>query len=155
MARLQKQSPRRYLLNGLLLALPAYFIYQALNPQFPPVMNEIEAGDFTLTAMPYDKAAPYQHDGLYVKDFLVMFQHGSVSDVRMAFLNIGDEPLPLEKAQQHELGVLHGTRHGQHVHGLANETLSPGDKVWITLQTWDGRIHQGAWRVPSYLLSDV
>ncbi len=155
MARLQKQSSFRYLLNGLLLALPVYFIYRALNPAFPPVMPEISAGDFVLTAMPYDEDAPYQHDGLFVKDFLVMFQKGKVSDVRMGYLNIGEAPLSLEAAREQELGILHGTRHGQHVHGLASAEIKPGDQVWITLQTWDGKIHQGAWRVPSYLLSDV
>lgn len=155
MARLQKQSSFRYLINGLILALPIYFIYKALNPEFPAMLPEIKAGEFSLTAMPYDENMPYQHDGLFVKDFLVMFQQGSVDDVRMAFLNIGESPLPFEEAQSYELGVLHGTKHGQHVHGLSSEVIKPGDKVWITLQTWDGKLHQGAWQVPSYLLSDV
>ena len=157
MARLKnkKTASKRYWLNALLLILPVVFIYQSFNPEFPASLPETQAGDFTLTAMPYDEDKPYQHDGLYVKDFLVMFQEGGVDQIRQGFLNIGDKPLPIEEAQQHELGILHGTRHGQHVHGLAQERITAGQKIWVTLQTWDGEIHQGSWEIPAHLISDV
>ena len=88
MARLKnkKTASKRYWLNALLLILPVVFIYQSFNPEFPASLPETQAGDFTLTAMPYDEDKPYQHDGLYVKDFLVMFQDGGVDEIRQGQL---------------------------------------------------------------------
>ena len=155
MARLnKKQARKRYWLNAILLILPVWYIYKAFNPTFPDSLPVIDVGSYSLSAMPYNEDAPYQHDGIYVKDFLVLFQKGDVDNIRQAFVNIGKNPIAIADAEGHELGILHGSKYGKEVHALAQAALSADDKVWITLQTWDGEVYQGAWPLPAFMVSE-
>lgn len=135
----------KFLLSALILTLPPWFYYQSQNPVFPDALDNKSAFGFEFTPMPYDEKPPYQHDGKYVKDFLVMVNEGEVSDIRQAYLNIGPVPLPLDSLQEEELGILHGTRHGQHVHALADARINARDKLWLTVQTWDGKTFHIDW----------
>lgn len=142
----------KYVINALILILPVIYLYQSLNPVFPPVLETKTLGEYRITPMPYTETAPYQHDGVYVKDFLLMFEQGDVATVRQAYLNIAAKPLALDQLEHEELGILHGTRHGQHVHALTNKTITAQDKIWLTLQKWDGSIETTSWDVPNNLL---
>ncbi|MBR9791526.1 MAG: hypothetical protein GYB58_07225 [Gammaproteobacteria bacterium] len=142
----------RYMLNSLLLLLPAYFYYQSLNPTFPTGLAEQQVGPFSIEPFPYDSDGPYQHDGLYVKDFLLMFHQGDLNQIKQAYLNIGEAPLPLAVAQKNELGILHGTRYGQEVHALADKKINQGDKIWLTIERWQGDVLTSQWPVPGYWL---
>lgn len=140
-----------FLLSALVLCLPPVFYYQSLNPVFPEGLEPQQVGTFNITPMPFDNRPPYQHDGIYVKDYLLIFNQGDVEDIRQAYLNIGDTPLPLHVLVTHELGILHGTQHGQHVHALASRTLTPQDKLWLTIEYWadkpgeKGRVQIANW----------
>ena len=102
--------------------------------------------------MPLNLEPPYAHHDEYVKDFYLSFNQGDISRIRQAYVNIGPAALPLAQLQQGEEGILHGSRHGQHVHAIAPKTLSSKDKVWLTLQTWQGEVYIASWDLPAVLL---
>lgn len=135
----------KYLFNGLLIALPILFLYQSLNPNFPATLGTQTLAEFEISAMPFDAKPPYLHDGVFVKDFMVTFSKGNLDDIRQAYLNIGDQALPLQQMQQAAEGILHGSRYGKHVHALASKHILPTDKVWLTIERWDGRIEHVSW----------
>lgn len=142
----------KYTLNGLVLLLPFWFLYQSLTPEFPPAWPAQQIGDFEIAPMPLNLKPPYAHHDQYVKDFFLTFNQGDISNIRQAYINIGSAALPLAQLQQGEDGILHGSRHGQHVHAIAPKTLSAGDKVWLTLQTWHGETLITHWGLPAELL---
>jgi hypothetical protein len=78
----------KYKINGLMLVLVCYFLYQSLFPQFPDAWETQAVGAFEITPMPYNLDPPYLHDGTYTKDFLLLFSQGQVNKIRQAYLNI-------------------------------------------------------------------
>lgn len=155
MARIQNTFWQRnkFKLSGLLLIFPIYFLYQQLNVSFPDAWQTQQVGPFAVTPMPLDMKQPYSHHEDYVKDFMLMFEPGQITQIRQGYLNIGPQPLPLAQLQQDDVGILHGSRHSQHVHGIAPAlTLSADDKVWLTLQDWQGEVHVASWSLPDALI---
>ena len=143
----------KYRLNGLVLLLPFWFLYQSLTPVFPPMWPAQQIGDFEIAPMPLNSEPPYAHHDQYVKDFMLTFSKGDIAAIRQAYLNIGPQALSLIQLQQGEEGILHGSRHGQHVHAIAPPTLSAADKVWLTLQTWQGETLTTSWALPAELIT--
>lgn len=142
----------KYKLNGLVLLLPLIFLYQSLNPGFPDAWEAQQLGTFEIAPMPLDLKPPYAHHDEYVKDFLLIFNKGQVSDIRQGYVNIGPEALSLTELQQEDEGILHGSRHGQHVHAIAPPRFAPGDKLWLTIQTWQGELLTASWELPASLM---
>ena len=150
----------KYKLNFLILILPIYFFYRSLHPVFPPAWPaqtigsfEQKFGPFEITPMPFDLEPAYRHEDTYVKDFLLMFNQGDISQIRQAYLNIGEQPLALDELQQGGDGILHGSRHGQHVHALTQGAFTPGQKMWLTIQNWQGKQMTTSWDLPASLLT--
>ncbi|WP_075593800.1 hypothetical protein [Pseudoalteromonas sp. PAB 2.2] len=144
---------KKYLLHAIVLALPVWFIYQSLNPQFPALWQEQQAGEFKIAPMPLNEDAPYSHHNEYVKDFFIAFNQGDISNIRQAYLNIGEAPLPLTEFAKDEEGLMHGTAHGQHAHVIAPKAISADDKLWVTIQTWQGQLHTLQWDIPNQFIS--
>lgn len=142
----------RYQLSAFVLVLPFWFLYQSMTPVFPPAWPAQQVGDFEITPMPLDLEQPYVHHEAYVKDFMLMFNKGKISDIRQGYVNIGPEPIPLGILQQAEDGIMHGNRHGQHVHAITPATFSPTDKMWVTIETWQGQQLTASWDLPETLL---
>ena len=143
----------KYKLNGLVLLLPLWFLYQSLTPVFPPAWPAQQVGGFEIAPMPLNLELPYAHHDEYVKDFYLTFSQGDISNIRQGYLTIGPQALPLVQLQQGEEGILHGSRHGQHVHAIAPKTLTNSDKVWLTLQTWQGETLTTSWQLPAELIA--
>ncbi|KFZ37921.1 membrane protein [Shewanella mangrovi] len=139
----------KFKLSGLLLLLPVYFLYQALHPSFPASLSQQQIGAYQVAPMPLDLAQPYQHDGAYIKDFMVLFHQGNPDDIRQAFMSIGPAPLSFTTLQDGDLGILHGSRYGQHVHALTPEYISDADRIWLTIESWQGEQHTVSWPVPA------
>jgi len=144
----------RYKFNGLFLILPFYFFYQSLFPEFPEAWNAQQIGSFEISPMPYNLDQPYFHDGHFIKDFFLIFSQGKVTDIRQAYLNIGIKPLPLAALQKGGEGILHGSQHGQEVHAIAPEKLKFGDKMWLTIENWQGKKMVTSWNLPKELLKE-
>ncbi|GGQ15714.1 hypothetical protein [Shewanella litoralis] len=155
MARLKHTIWNRYKykINGLILVLVGYFLYQSLFPQFPDALPTQALGAFEVTPIPYNVDAPYLHDGTYTKDFLLLFSKGQVNTIRQAYLTIGTDPLPLATLQLGDAGILHGSQHGQEVHALAPEVLLAEHKIWLTIENWQGQQQVTSWALPEVLYS--
>lgn len=154
MARMNNTLWNRYKfkLNGLVLLLSVYFLYKALTPEFPDSFTPKQLGTFEVSPMPYNLDPPYLHDGHYTKDFFITFSKGNVSDIRQAYLNIGKQAIALTILEQDHEGILHGSQHGQEVHGISPKTLVATDKVWLTIETWQGDMMVTHWDLPKALL---
>lgn len=138
----------KYQINGLLLILPWWFLYQSLTPSFPPSWEAQQVGEFSFVPMPLDLDRPYSHHGDNVKDFYFTLSQGDIRDIRQAYVNIGPRPLTLVEFEQHEMGILHGSRHGLHVHALSPKQFTAEDKLWISVQTWQNQIYLASWPLP-------
>lgn len=132
----------RFHLNGLLLILPFWYLYQSLNPAFPAAWPQQAVGPFTATPVPSDTDEPYEHDGALVKDFSVKLCAGCVEKIRQAYVSVG--PQPAASPQGYE-GILHGNNFGLHAHVPFPHQLQDDDLFWITLEEWNGERHHGAW----------
>lgn len=137
----------KYKLSGLVLILPIFFLYQSLTPIFPPAWQAQQFGKFKIAPLPLDLNAPYVHHDDYVKDFMLIFEKGESNDIRQAYANLGPEVLPLEVLQRSENGILHGNKHGQHVHAITVEKLTSTDSLWVSIENW-----QGEWQVMEWPL---
>jgi hypothetical protein len=157
MARLQKTAWNKYKfqLNGLILILPFVFLYQSLNPSFPDAFPEASIGDYKIVPMPFNLDPAYQHDGVYVKDFLLTFTAGDISNIRQAYLNIDHQPALISEIEKRSggEGFLHGSKHGQHVHGIAKPKITAKDSIWLTIENWNGEILTTRWEIPRVMLN--
>ncbi|MEP0177944.1 MAG: hypothetical protein ABJH28_04235 [Paraglaciecola sp.] len=140
----------KFNISGLVLLLSCYFFYQSLNPVFPDMWEAKQVGGFEISPMPYNLDPPYLHDDVYTKDFFLMFNKGQVKDIRQAYLNIGDEPLPLDELQAEGHGILHGSQHGQEVHAIAPKSFKPEHKLWLTIQNWKGEEFLTSWELQDH-----
>lgn len=136
----------KFWLSGLVLLAPCWYFYQSLNPVFPTEWQEKTIGPFTAALTPANNAPAYPHDGDYLKDFSVRFCEGCTPRIRTAYLQVGSEPLPVSTEVE---GILHG--HGNVLHVHAPYPLAPTktDKLWLTVQTWDGQVFYEYWDLPT------
>jgi hypothetical protein len=142
----------KYKLNGLLLILPFYFLYQSLSPEFPDAWETQKIGSFEVTPMPYNLDPPYLHDGSYTKDFFFTVNQGDIQEIRQAYVNIGKQALPLNILAGGNEGILHGSQHGQEAHAISPKRLKAEDKVWLTIEDWTGKQSVTSWNIPTILL---
>ncbi|MFT4807905.1 MAG: hypothetical protein ACI9LX_001228 [Paraglaciecola sp.] len=145
----------KFKINGLALLFPVYFFYQQLQipvSQDPWVAKQV--GEFNLTIQPVNKEAPYAHDADWFKDFTVFINKGSITQIRQAYANIGTVPVPIEELQLNDIGLLHGSNLLQHVHAISPVHIASNDKMWITIQTWDGTIFTQSWQMNNLLKVD-
>jgi len=154
MARIKNNIWNRYKykINGGIILLSCYFLYQSLYPTFPDTLPPQTIGEFEVMPIPYNDQPPYFHHGGYVKDFILIFNQGDMDNIRQAYLNIGEKALPIEKLQVHGDGILHGSKHGQEVHAVSSEVLTGNDKIWLTIETWQGQQQITNWSIPKALL---
>lgn len=133
----------RYWLNGFVIVLPVYFLYDSLTPAPPPEAWEMQViGPFEVTPTPADNALPYQHDGEWVKDFSVQFCAGCVKKIRLAYMSVGEQPAPVPAGAE---GILHGNHQMQHVHAPYPLERTEQDRLWISVQEWSGDLHHASW----------
>lgn len=142
----------KYKLNGLFLILPFYFLYTMLTPEFPDSLKAQKIGRFEVAPMPYNLDPPYIHEGHYIKDFALTFSEGNIKDIRQAYLNIGNKPLPIATLELSGEGILHGSQHGQEVHAIAPKVFKKEHKIWLTIQDWQGKELTISWDLPQTLL---
>lgn len=132
----------KYLINGCLLILPVWFLYQALNPVFPAAWPIQKIGTIEATPTPADNNPPYQGKYGLLKDFSVTVCATCSEQIRIAWMNIGTKPLA---NAPNEYGILHGSRYGLHVHVPYTAPVTANNKLWLTIQHWDGTFSQQSW----------
>jgi hypothetical protein len=137
-----------YWLSGLLLVLPAWYLYHSLNPVFPAEWPEQQLGSFSAAPMPANTAGPYRYDGKYYKDFTVRLCEGCAQRLRTAYLSVGPQPVPVPADGE---GVLHGGDLFMEAHAPFPAVLAAEDRLWLTVQQWDGRLYHASWGLPEGL----
>jgi hypothetical protein len=137
----------RYQLSGLVLILPWIFLYQAMHPTFPPALPPQNLGPVTATPMPLDDGEPYWHHDERVKDYLITFCDGCIRQIRQAYLTVASTAPALAELQDSH-AILHGDAHSQHVHAEYPPVTAATDKLWLTLEDWQGTVHQTWWPLP-------
>lgn len=135
----------KYLINGLLLGLPIYYFYQAMHPVFPPSWATQPIGSLSATPTPSNDLPAYRGKDGELKDFAVSFCQGCGAGIRQAWLNAGAAPLA---DAPDEWGRLHGSPHGFHVHAPYPAQPKATDRLWLSVQTWDGQLHRQSWPLP-------
>jgi hypothetical protein len=141
----------KYKVSGLLLILPIFFLYQSLFPKFPDAWEAKKIGSFEIVPMPYNLDPPYLHDGVYTKDFFFTFKQGDIKNIRQAYVNIGKHALPLRQLAAGNAGILHGSQHGQEAHAISPAVLIFEDKMWLTIENWQGKLLITSWPLPASL----
>ena len=133
---------RKYWLNALLLLAPIWFLYASLTPVFPPPWETKTAGQITVTPSPHDEGAPYEHDGIRVKDFSFRLCEGCAEAIRLASANVGLAPTSPAEVED---GIVHGRGNLQEAHVPYPARLSGNERLWLSVQTWDGALHHIDW----------
>ncbi len=139
-------SGGKYWLNALVLIAPFWFLYDALTAVLPPAWPMQVVGPFEVTPTPRDADGPYEHDGIPVKDFAFRFCEGCVERIRMAYANVGPEATAETDGGE---GVVHGHGALQEAHVPYPIRPGPTDRLWLTVQEWDGTLHRVAWPLPA------
>lgn len=139
-------SPKRwyYCLSGLLLVLPFWYLYQQLNPTFPPPLEKKDIGPYSVQPMPLNELPAYDYGDDYFKDFSLTFCQGCVENIRYAYMSVGPEPAPMPHDAH---GAIHGAGDVKHAHAPFPENLTDSDKLWVTVQDWQGKSYHAYWEL--------
>lgn len=147
-ARPGRWARYKFWLSAAVLAAPAWYLYQSLNPVFPTAWETQEVGGMSVTPTPYDLRDPYRHGDGWMKDFAVQFCEGCWQRVRLAHFSLGSAPQPLSEELD---GLLHGGVHIQHAHAPFAPAIPAADveaareQLWLTVEEWSGAVHHVAW----------
>ncbi|MBA1147231.1 hypothetical protein H0Z60_09170 [Ectothiorhodospiraceae bacterium WFHF3C12] len=143
-ARKAKPARWKYLINGLVLLAPVYFLYDMFTPPSgqEPLPEQRFGASFTATPTPADSEPPYAHEGQLFKDFSVVFCEGCLERIRTAYLIVSDDPPPLP---EDGLGVIHGHGPTKHVHVPYPPEREQDERLWLTVQSWTGEIYRTSW----------
>jgi hypothetical protein len=138
----------KFHLSALVLLVPLGLTptFFAEGPDTSLVTRSVTAGglvvDLAATTEPPYRGA----DGRPMKDFNVILRPQDIDRVRAAFLHIG-KPRLLRAA-----GALsHGNPYRGHAHVPIPDRGSGPKEVWLTLERWDGRIHQASVPLAEFL----
>lgn len=133
----------RFWINGFILVLPFWFLYQALTPPpLEPKWAKKQNGEFSAEVRPADQEPPYLHDGDRVKDFSVIFCDSCTKRVKQAYLKVAEKAPNLP---DDDSGIVHGNTLIQHAHVPFPDVTKADDRLWLTIQDWQGRIIQLSW----------
>ncbi len=135
----------KFNLNGLVLILPFWFLYESLNISFPAALPKATLGPYEVTAMPLNEEGPYSHHGEWVKDYYLQWCEGCVEKIRQGFLLVSDTPPDLATLSQGHSSLLHGNKHGLHVHASMPAQTKAGDKLWLVIEDWRGQVYSTHW----------
>lgn len=135
----------KFRLNGLLLVLPFWFLYQALTPVFPPALPAATLGPYTVTVSPLNNDGPYAHHGEWVKDYHLQWCDGCVAKLRQGFLLVSASEPDLAQLSAGHSSLLHGHAHGLHVHAASPAQPGPNDKLWLVIEDWQGQVYRHSW----------
>lgn len=142
----------RFYLSGLVLilpvmAFPAYFAMLGTPPLGGHILPVREVGPYRVTLAEFMPGPPRLGPrSVPMKDLVLAVEDGYPSRIRSAYLRLGRPP------NDRNLGeFLHGNPYR-----LAAELpliVEPraDQTVWLTLEDWDGTLHQTSWPVAEVL----
>lgn len=135
----------KFHLSALVLLVPILgaptFLYEHSEIHDARVLPERRIGPWTVTLAEHSPGPPHtMHSGRKVQDFSAVFCDGCTEQIRGAFLHAGERPSPEAPGWP-----LHGNPHHLEAHVEFPPSPGPGDSLWLTVDGWDGSVHQISW----------
>lgn len=116
--------------------LPGYFADQP-EPSVPELHRQVVAGPFRLELVTEDQPPERGIWGERVKEYAVTFRSGDIDMIRGVFVRVG-KPRTVRT-----LGALaEGGAYRQYADLILPDKLSGSEEIWLTVETWDGTLHQ-------------
>lgn len=138
----------RFYLSGLVLVLPAmafpfYFQQVSAPPLGAHILPERQVGPYVVTLAEFMPGPPHPgEDGHPVKDFSLHVRDGYPQRIRSVYLRLG------APAHADDLGeAMHGNPYRLHVHVPIPAQVSAAERLWLTIEDWDGTLRQTWWPV--------
>ena len=134
---------KKFHLSALVMLVPLPFLPEHLTDKPSPWVSEIHrqvaVGPFSLKLSTLDKA-PYRGSaGERMKDYNIALQPGDMEVIRGVFLRVG-KPRSLRTAG----ALAEGGAYNQHAHVMLPEQLAGSEDLWLTVEKWDGTVHQAS-----------
>lgn len=136
----------KYYLSGLILILPLiafpnYFTRVAVPRLGAHILPEQAVGPFQVTLAEFmpgpPLVGPKEH---LLKDYALEIREGYPDRIRSVYIRVGVPP------NARNLGeIMHGTPYRLHAHVRFMTPPRADERMWLTLEEWDGSIHQASW----------
>lgn len=137
----------RYYLSGLILILPLvafphYFRQAGTPPLGAHVLPERQVGPYAVTLAEQRLGPPRPGpEGALLKDYQLRIREGYPDRVRSVYIRLGPP-------EGDDLGdIMHGNPYRLHAHVEFDRPPRADDFVWLTLEEWDGTLHQASWPI--------
>lgn len=142
----------RFYLSGLVLilpmmAFPAYFKMAGTPPLGGHILPSRDVGPYHVTLAEFRPGPPRLGPrSVPLKDLVVEIEEGYPQLIRSAYLRLGQPP------NDRNLGEpLHGNPYRLAVELPLIAQPKAGQAVWLTLEDWDGTLHQTSWPIEEVL----
>lgn len=140
----------RFYLSGLVLILPAmafpfYFVQATTPPLGSTILPEREVGPFRVTLAEFMPGPPIKGPcGHMLKDYQLHIADGYPERIRSVWIRVGPPP------NARTLGeIMHGNPYRLHGHARFMAPPRTSDQLWLTIEEWDGSLHQTWWPLPA------
>lgn len=142
----------KYLLSILVLLLPLtafpdYFVAVEAPPLGLNILPERMVGPFPVTLAEFmpgpPRIGPRRH---LLKDYALSIREGYPDRIRSVYIRVGKPP------NSRNLGeFMHGTPYRLHAELRFVTPPRADDTLWLTLEEWDGTLHQTHWPLPEVM----
>lgn len=123
----------------MLVPLPFLPNYFSPKPIFAPpeIRRDVSAGPFQITLVTYDEPPDRAGNGEWMKEYHIHLRPADIDRVRGVFLRVG-KPRNLRVA-----GAL-GSGNPYEREAEVSVPADPAgtEELWVTVEDWNGRIHQ-------------
>jgi hypothetical protein len=137
----------RFHLSILLLLIPLGFMPQYFRDMAffrgdtglgERMIGPVQVGPWSLTlAETHDDGPESEAPGVYVKEFNVALCDTCIPQIKAGYMRIG-KPRSLRTAG----AIFEGSPYRMGAEVSVSPSASPNDELWITLEGWDGAVHQ-------------
>jgi hypothetical protein len=137
----------RFHLNILLLLIPLAYMSQYFQEmaQFrgetglgERIIGDIQVGPWSLTlAEAHDEAPENEGPAGYVKEFNASLCTACIAQIKVTYMRVG-KPRSLRTAG----AIFEGSPYRMGVEMPVPTTAAASDELWITVEGWDGTVHQ-------------
>lgn len=133
----------KFHLSALVVLVPLYGLPVYLAEKPPPHGPEIErvvtAGPFALTLITHDAPPERGVGGRMLKEYEIHLPPGAMDRIRGVFLRVG-QPRGLRVAG----ALAEGDAYEQEVHVILPPRLTGDEALWLTVEEWNGTVHQAS-----------
>lgn len=142
----------KFRLSGLLLLAPAAVIVSELTDAHDDfdarVLSTGTVGPWSVTLAEAWQGPPATNlpGTIVMKDFAAKFCDGCAADIRAAYLAVGERP-----SSDQAGSPLHGNPHHLEAHVLFPTDFRDDDRLWLTVDAWDGSVYQTSWPLSELL----